>query len=295
MPIKDDDILFLKAHAQQHLEDFTNKVRQQKGNQQWRCLYTLMDSDLTREVSTKNIATTYLQSSMDNADDVKVFWLTTGHLFIFFQGPVRYVIRDFEKFLDFTNEGNRRPEYHFFWEVGEFWGYFDQVLSGAINDLKEEDEKEESEKTLEKAPREKDGDFLLSEELVRSRHVRYKPLLLIIEDDNVTRHLIQAAMEKYCDIVVAWQAEQAKQFYQNTAPNIVFLDIQLPGGDGLELADLFCSHDPDAFVVMVSGGLSEERVARCKEIGVKGFIAKPATEEQLLHFVNVYNKSRGKA
>jgi DNA-binding NtrC family response regulator len=132
-------------------------------------------------------------------------------------------------------------------------------------------------------------DLYFDEAVIRQRRERYKPLLLIVEDDRVTRHMLQAAMEKYCDITVAWNLQQAEYFYQSTLPNIVFLDIELPDGDGQSLAKKLCEQDDEAFVVMVSGKLNQDRVEQCMHFGVKGVVAKPAHEDKLLPLIDRYN------
>lgn len=278
------EIQFIKECATEHLEQFTEKARTLKGEEQWRCLYAMLDPEITKESSSKNIAMTFLKTTFSkDADEVAAFWLYSGHLFIFFQGPVRAVIKDYESFLDFVSDGER-PDYHFFWALQEFWGYFDQVLTDAIED-KPSLEAPKTKPTKTEA-------LTIAEDLRRQRQSRYKPLLLIVEDDRVTRHMLQAAMEKYCDITIAWNAQQAREFYQTRLPNITFLDIELPDGDGQELAELFCSHDTESFVVMVSGALDNEKTARCIKAGVKGTIAKPAQEAQLLKFIDQYNKAK---
>lgn len=278
------DIQFIKENAEDHIEQFTDRARVSKNEDPWRCLCAALNPDLTKNPDRKRIVAAFLKASFENADDLKAFWLASGHLFIFFQGPVRAVIKEYEIFLSSLHENGKRREYHFFWELNEFWGYFDEILANALAE-------KQTLKTSE--PRSKKTDqFIVPEDLRRQRQARYKPLLLIVEDDRVTRHVLQAVMEKYCDIAVAWDAQQAQELYQAMLPNITFLDIKLPDGDGQELAELFCSHDPDSFVIMVSGDLSPDKVERCLKAGVKGTVKKPAQEAQLLKFIDQYNKAK---
>lgn len=286
----ESDIRFIKDDAIKHLEQFTDEVRSSKSETAWRCLYAALDPDITKDPARKNIAEEFLKSSFKNTFEVKAFWLVTGHLFIFFQGPVRKIIKDYESFLNTLSEDNKQIEYHFFWKLDEFWGYFDQVLARVIEEKPSPEISETPSKKTSKKGR-IDG---ITEELHRQRQARYKPLLLIVEDDRVTRHFLQAIMEKYCDIAVAWNAEQAREFYKSMLPNITFLDIELPDGDGQELAELFCSHDPESFVVMVSGALDDAKIERCFRAGVKGTVSKPAGEAPLLKFIDQYNKTQRK-
>lgn len=284
-------IEFVWERIEENLDRFVVDLRAKDSGTPWRCLYAALSPEVTRNPSSRGIATTFLEGAFENADDVQVFWLTSGHLFVFFQGPVRAVIKEFEVFLDFVGEGGARPDYHFFWELGNFLGYFDQVLARVVvpdaaaatvvEAARSGEVKEERVRPLWIAP-----------DLFRMRRARYKPLLLILEDDRVTRHMLQACMEKYCDISVAWSIAQARQVYEDMLPNLAFLDIELPDGDGQDLAELFCTGDPDAFVVMVSGTLRPERIDRCARVGVKGFVPKPVREGPLLSFINQYNQRR---
>lgn len=287
--MNDPKIKFMKNHAETHLTDFANTLRSSNTGTAWRCLYTALDPTITTDPLKKNIAEEFLRTSFEKAFDVEVFWLSSGHLFIFFQGPVRAVIKEYESFLSSLSDDNDRADYHFFWEISEFWGYFDEVLASVTKNKTKKPPAPSEQPEEEKPPQ---SDFIISADLQRQRNTRYKPLLLIVEDDRVTRHFIQSIMEKYCDIAIAWDAEQAQKLYQALLPNITFLDIELPDGDGRNLAELFCTHDHSSFIVMVSGSLSPDNVERCLRAGVKGTVAKPIKEAPLLKFIDRHNKEK---
>lgn len=281
------DIIFIKDNAAMYLRKFSNKVRTSQKEKGWRCLYTMFNPEITKDLLKRNIVSAFLKTAFSDMFDVKAFWLTSGHLFIFFQGPVRGVIKNYEEFLaNFSVEGEKGcHEYHFFWELDEFFGYFDEILAHLIEDSPSQScsgsqRKEEIIKDV----------AVISKDLYRQRIMRYKPLLLIVEDDRITRHFLQAIMEKYCDIAVAWNASQARKIYHEMLPDITFLDIDLPDGDGCELAELFSCYDKNSFIVMVSGTLSSENIERCLRAGVKGAVKKPAKEGELLKFIDQYNQ-----
>lgn len=281
------DIEFFKTGAIDDLEKFVERARSSHVGMPWRCLYAALDPQIAKDPGRRNIATAFLSSSFgDDADSMKAVWLDSGDFFLFFQGPVRAMIKDYENFLDRVSEG-QRPEYLFFWKLEECRGYFDQVAARAA------EQKPSATKTKEQFGHAEK--FALSEDVLRQRRARYKPLLLIVEDDGVTRHMLQATMEKYCDMAVAWDAAQARILYQEIAPNMTFLDIELPDGDGQELAELFCTHDKGSFVVMVSGSLDDDKIKRCIKAGVKGCVAKPTKEQQLLEFVDRYHKDKARS
>lgn len=287
------DIKIIKdSAAQKHLESFTVEARTGENPHAWRCLYCRLNADIIKEPTRKDIAVQFLRTTLSEADDARALWLTSGHLFVFFKGQVRTIIKNFEHFVDLVDEHKERPQYHFFWELTRFWGYFDQMLARVLG--------ETTFFVVDAGPAALKGakgkaaktGLTFSKEQHTERKQRYKPLLLIVEDDRTTRHFLQAIMERYCDITVAWNAEQARRSYQEMLPNIAFLDIQLPDGNGQDLADEFCRCDSDSFVVMISSSISPEALARCQKAGAKGFIAKPVQAERLLHIVNEYHSTR---
>ncbi|MCK6419165.1 MAG: response regulator [Alphaproteobacteria bacterium] len=290
--VTNPDIRVLRDRgAQKHLEKFTAEARAGKNPNAWRCLHCRMHGHLIKEPARRDIAVQFLRQALAEADEARAYWLASGHLFIFFQGQVRTIIKNFEHFLDVVDDHKERPQYHFFWELSRFWGYFDQVLFRVLG--------ESPFFVVDAGPRagvkgkgKTKPAMNFQKELHAQRRQRYKPLLLIVEDDRTTRHFLQAIMERYCDITIAWNVEQARRSYKEMLPNMAFLDIMLPDGNGQNLAEEFCQSDPDAFVVMISGSISNEVVERCQDLGVKGFIAKPVQEDRLLHFVNVYHQLR---
>jgi len=263
------------------LKNFAQATQALRNEPMWRCLYCKLNSTLSRRPESKIIVSSFLKETFKNIDDIKVFWLSSGHLFIFFQGPARAIIQKYEIFLESISMDGEKLRYHFFGELTSFQGHLDELLRDVSENAPAVELTSSSASRMEAVNI--DGD------LKRQRSMRYKPLLLVVEDDRVTRHFIQALMEKYCDIVVAWDAAQARKVYFESLPNLAFLDIELPDGDGRELAELFCSSDPNSFIIMVSGSLTPENTARCMKAGVKGVAPKPVKEGPLLEYIHQYN------
>ncbi len=261
-------------NSEEHLRGFVETAQSLRKSGDWRCLYVKLAIERVDKESLRETIKERIISSFDKTDDVYAFLISSGHCFIFFRGSVRGTIKNFEELLSFISADKKREEYHFFWELSDFWGYFDQVLSVATD------------KSNVEPP------FIITEEARRQRQARYKPLLLLVEDDRITRHFLQTMLEKYCDIVVAWHAAQAQELYLSMLPNITLLDINLPDGDGKDLAKTFCSKDEDAFVVMVSSLLSDDTIKQCIAAGAKAALEKPVKEQSLLSQINKYNQMR---
>lgn len=268
-------IHIIKDDTEKTLELFTQSAREESA-EKWRCLYANIEKDLVTDPESKAIVFQFLKESFFDADNVTVYIHPEGHLFIFFQGYVRSCIRSFETFLDQikSDKSNERADYNFFWEIDHFWGYFDEVLS----------------RTLQQPNQTRSA----TETALNARSRRAKPLLLILEDDRTTRHFLHAMMREHCDIVVTWNAQRAEKLYKDLMPNLAFLDVEVPYGDGEDLAKKLCRYDQNAFIVMISGSLTPAREKRCLDYGVKGCVSKPPQRETLLGYLELYKSEKEK-
>lgn len=105
-----------------------------------------------------------------------------------------------------------------------------------------------------------------------------KPLVLLVEDLVDSRELYaQYLTYAGFSVVTAINGHEAIRLAQLLRPDIILMDIRLPGMDGLEAtADLKrqpeLSHIP---VVAITADPSKEMAARCQEAGCHSFISKP--------------------
>lgn len=93
-------------------------------------------------------------------------------------------------------------------------------------------------------------------------------------------------VEDYCR-----DGEEAVIQYEKHAPDLVTMDIIMPGMDGLETAQAILTLHPDAKIIMVSSLAYDETYEEAEKIGAKGFIDKPFDREQVLRvFSKVLNE-----
>ena len=76
--------------------------------------------------------------------------------------------------------------------------------------------------------------------------------------------------------------------YIEHAPDIVLLDIHLPGMDGHSTLKLLRRLDPEGFMVMLSVDASSDNVLGATEAGAQTFLKKPFSKDRL---VSVIRKS----
>ena len=73
--------------------------------------------------------------------------------------------------------------------------------------------------------------------------------------------------------------------YVTHAPDVLFLDIELPDITGHDVLQKVLEMDPDAFVIMLSGNGNKENIFKAMKTGAKGFVGKPFTKDKLLQYI----------
>lgn len=108
--------------------------------------------------------------------------------------------------------------------------------------------------------------------------------VVVVDDHTLVRQGITSIVDSLeCAEVVA-EAEDghdALRTVREKTPDVVLLDISLPGLNGLEVAERLHKDFPDLGIVMISMHGNEEYVARALEVGARGYLLKSASREEL--------------
>jgi two-component system chemotaxis response regulator CheY len=118
-------------------------------------------------------------------------------------------------------------------------------------------------------------------------------VVLAVEDHVLFSKEIKHALPKYT-VVFARSVEEAKQCYNEYLPNITFLDIDLPDGNGFELLDHIRAAEPDAYIVILSGSKLQQDIDAARQKGAHSYILKPFTKEKIEGVVEEYLALREK-
>lgn len=289
------------AAAHKPLKEMLNEIENHHHRSSWRCLTTKLNMDLYLDPYAQRIALNYIESNHKAFDvfDFSFYWLRTGHIYLIFQGKMQKANEEFDKFLSFVCEGEEsiKPEYHLY-EMGSQMGWVEDSLEEAEEQIKIEEE--EARKFKEEQKKKFDVFAGIYPEKEKYKHqyknseraMRIKPLLLLVEDERMTRSFVEALLQPYCEIVMAETLDAGRRLYDKIWPNLVFMDIELPDGDGQTLTKEIYKKDPNAHIIMVSANISVQKLQECHDIGVKGFIAKPVTsdKDRLLSMVHQYRQ-----
>lgn len=123
---------------------------------------------------------------------------------------------------------------------------------------------------------------------VEARKGRSRMQIMIVEDHPFIRKMIARTLESDVEIIQASNGYDALEFYCRTAPDIVFLDIEMPEMNGHEVLRSLTSLDPDAFIIMLTAKRSCESVLKAKELHAQGYVMKPFTRVKLQQCVQQY-------
>ena len=105
--------------------------------------------------------------------------------------------------------------------------------------------------------------------------------ILVVDDEEQIRSLLVDHFQRQGFAVLeAADGEEALQAVRRTRPDLVVLDVGLPGMDGIQVLRRIRREDPGIGVIMVSGK-SESIVAKTLEAGALGYFLKPFDLDRL--------------
>ncbi|MBN1458648.1 MAG: response regulator [Armatimonadetes bacterium] len=112
-------------------------------------------------------------------------------------------------------------------------------------------------------------------------HVTAPVTVLLVEDEFVVAMTLKVQLESLgCEVVgTARDADGAIALAEKLHPQLVLMDIGLPGRSGLEAVEEIMAQTPTNIVVVTAYG--EERAQEALAAGAKAVLTKPIPEEQL--------------
>ena len=119
--------------------------------------------------------------------------------------------------------------------------------------------------------------------------------VLIVDDDKNIRRMIEINLrrEKEYEVLMAANGEACLRVLTEEIPDLVLLDIQMPGIDGIETLKRIREEYPKIPVVMISAHGTIETAVQAMKLGAYDFLTKPFSAERLL--VTVKNAIKNSA
>jgi two-component system response regulator RegA len=109
------------------------------------------------------------------------------------------------------------------------------------------------------------------------------PLLLVVEDDDLLRERLSRALaNRGCDVRQAADPQAALAIAREETPELVLLDLRMPGGSGLDLIPQLKQLDPATRIVVLTGYGSIATALEAVRRGATHYLTKPADADEIL-------------
>jgi len=109
---------------------------------------------------------------------------------------------------------------------------------------------------------------------------------LIVDDHPVTREGLRTALELSDEIVVvvgeAATGEEAVEQARELTPDVVFMDVRMPGMDGIEATRRIRQAAPTTKVILITIDESRGAISEAIQAGVSGYLLKDASPDALV-------------
>jgi YesN/AraC family two-component response regulator len=106
---------------------------------------------------------------------------------------------------------------------------------------------------------------------------------LVLEDEPETNELMCTTLKNFfAEVHSAVDANSAMDLFEKYSPDIIFIDIILPGKSGLEVAREIREINPKQIIVIVSASNDMGNISEAVKIGVNNFIRKPIDTDKMI-------------
>jgi DNA-binding NarL/FixJ family response regulator len=118
-----------------------------------------------------------------------------------------------------------------------------------------------------------------------------RPIRILVADDHpVVRDGLVAILGTRPDFEVVGEAgtgREAVEQYQALAPDVVFLDLEMPEMDGVAVLRALRRHDPNVKVIIFTAFDTDERIVDAVRAGAAGYLLKGSPREDVFRAVQV--------
>lgn len=120
-----------------------------------------------------------------------------------------------------------------------------------------------------------------------------KQRILLVDDHEVVRLGLKALLDHHAQFEVVGEAASAKEALEQVGrlhPDIVLMDIRLPGVSGIEACEEVIRQYPETRVVMLTSYAEDEMLFSAIRAGASGYILKQIGGEELVHALEVVGR-----
>ena len=108
-----------------------------------------------------------------------------------------------------------------------------------------------------------------------------KKRVLLVDDEPRVRASLKMVLEPTFEVLCAQDAEEGLELFRRQAPNLVLLDIMLPGTDGLSVLQTMRAENSGVPVIMLTGAKTVKTAVDAMKMGAADYLTKPFDVEEL--------------
>ncbi len=119
--------------------------------------------------------------------------------------------------------------------------------------------------------------------------------VMLVDDHAVVRMGFRMLLEGSDDIKVLGEAdsgEDAVRQFAETKPDVIVMDISMPGIGGLEAIDRILAKDPNMRILALSAHEDVMHARRVLKAGAVGYLTKRSAAEELMHAIRVVHQGK---
>jgi DNA-binding NarL/FixJ family response regulator len=117
--------------------------------------------------------------------------------------------------------------------------------------------------------------------------------ILIVDDHPVVRDGLVAILGTQPDFEITGEAasgEEALGIFQKRQPDVVLLDLEMPGMDGVEVIQRLREARPQVKIVVFTAFDTDERILSALQAGAKGYLLKGAPRAELFEAIRIVHQ-----
>lgn len=216
-----------------------------------------------------------------------VYLCRDSDVIILFQGSVQRILNKLGEYISSAvpmADKNSRDEFCAIYDLSKSWNVFYAICKSKAENIEEPEKKPEQK--AKPAMRKMELAKETFDKSAADRKTREKLLALVVEDDPFTRRLVANSLRPQVEVLEAGDGATALELYALHAPDIAFLDIELPDTNGHIILKKLAAADLAGFIVMLSGNSFKENIIAALEDGAQGFVTKPFAREKLYHYIS---------
>jgi two-component system response regulator DevR len=120
-----------------------------------------------------------------------------------------------------------------------------------------------------------------------------KQRILLVDDHEIVRLGLKALLQRHPNFEVVAEASTAREAVEkveNFHPDVVVMDIRLPGGSGIEACEEISDRFPDSKVIMLTSYAEDEMLFSAIRAGAAGYVLKQIGGEDLVRAIEAVGR-----